>query len=225
MTARAQLIGRDFGRWTVVQYSHNNGKGKSLWLCQCECGNTSLVTTSNLTSGTSQSCGCLGAEHRLRASTKHGLKQHPLYNIWKNMKRRCSSPADVSYFSYGGRGIAVCPVWQCNFKVFHDWSLANGYKAGLQLDRYPDNNGHYEPGNCRWATRQENMNNTRRNKKAIYNGQEYALMDLWRLIGKVPIRTAKSRIKAGVDLITAITAPFRSLPTKNRTNFNRSPLA
>ena len=91
----------------------------------------------------------------------HGLRGHPLYDVWAGMKARCSNKNHYGYKRYGGRGIKVCETWEKNFEFFYNWSLLNGYRKGLQLDRV-DNDGDYEPENCRWVTRTVNMNNADR---------------------------------------------------------------
>jgi hypothetical protein len=90
--------------------------------------------------------------------TRHGLSNHKLHNVWRNMKDRCSNPNRNAYPDYGGRGISVCEIWKSDFKSFFDWAMENGYQEGLELDRI-NNNGNYEPENCRWITHAENMQN------------------------------------------------------------------
>jgi len=102
-------------------------------------------------------------------SRTHGLRRHPLYEIWAGMKGRCNNEKELCYKNYGGRGIEVCLGWKIDFKLFYDWSLENGYEKGLQLDRI-DNDGNYEPGNCRWVTQYENVNNTDRMRTTNSSG-------------------------------------------------------
>lgn len=109
-------------------------------------------------------CGkeCSNAEADKRAK-KHGESQSRLHVIWCNMKTRCTCPTSVIYPYYGGRGIRVCDEWIVNYEAFRDWATANGYRDVLELDRI-DVNGHYEPANCRWATRLQQMANTRKRR-------------------------------------------------------------
>lgn len=114
-----------------------------------------------------------------------------LYEIWKNMRRRCNNPNNPAYHNYGGRGIYIVSEWN-DFENFYHWSMSHGYQDGLSIDRI-DNDGPYAPENCRWATDYEQANNTRKNRKIIYEGQELNLGEVCRLIG-VPMSTLHNRI-------------------------------
>lgn len=99
---------------------------------------------------------CAGMAHRgnpslVMRNTKHGLKSHPLYKVWKNMKARCGAPSSAYFHRYGGRGISVCEAWRKSFSAFYEWASANGWAKHLQIDRI-DNDGNYEPDNCRFVT-------------------------------------------------------------------------
>ena len=93
----------------------------------------------------------------------HGLRAHPLCSVWSDMKTRCYNSNQKSYKHYGGRGIIVCEEWTGDFKCFYDWAIKNGYKKGLQIDRI-NNDGNYEPDNCRFVTTAENCRNSRQTK-------------------------------------------------------------
>lgn len=107
---------------------------------------------------------------------KHGGKGTKLYEVWCSMKKRCESPSLVSYKYYGGRGISVCDEWKKDFTTFRNWAYENGYMEGLSLDRV-DNNGNYEPSNCRWATMKEQANNQNHTLKIEYKGQTKTLTE------------------------------------------------
>ena len=112
-----------------------------------------------------KSCGCIHQKGENNSNYEHGGCGTRLYNIWKDIKRRCSNPKRKYYKHYGGRGITICPEWTDKlngFTNFRDWALNNDYQEGLEIDR-EDTNGNYEPSNCRWVTTEENLRNTTRN--------------------------------------------------------------
>lgn len=154
-------IGNKYGLLTVTgdgYRTHDGKRWRYLWPCVCECGEVSDVRGDKLVNGNTRSCGCL----RREVSTKHGLKNHPLYSVWHDMHRRCSNPAFRNWKHYGGRGITVCDQWKDPAR-FVQWALANGWQKGLLLDRR-DNDGNYEPRNCRFVdalTSNRNKNNNR----------------------------------------------------------------
>jgi hypothetical protein len=156
----AKIEGKLYGKLTVVSFSHVNAKRRmSIWNCICACGKECKVSLMELRTGDTISCRCYRKE--VPKKIKHGLINHPLYQVWADLKRRCYYEMSANYKDYGGRGIRVCDEWRNNFISFYNWSLANGYKKGLQIDRYPNNDGHYEPNNCRFALPVENMGNRR----------------------------------------------------------------
>jgi hypothetical protein len=101
---------------------------------------------------------------------KHGLRRHPIFTLWANIKSRCKNQNHPKYKDYGGRGISICNEWNDDFKTFYDWCITNGWQQGLEIDRV-NNNGNYEPSNCRFVTRTQNMRNTRTTVYATYNGE------------------------------------------------------
>lgn len=151
------LTGKKFGRLLAIERLKNNNKNNAVWLCKCDCGITKPVVGYLLTSGQSTSCGCY---QRSGLHKTHGQSHTHLHNTWTNMKTRCYNSNRQQYKDYGGRGIAMCNEWKDNFEAFWEWSLSNGYNSNLSLDRI-NNDGNYEPGNCRWATRETQARNTR----------------------------------------------------------------
>lgn len=136
-------------------------KGQARWNCLCDCGRRKVISGGALGKGQT-ACGCrmwkhLPGENRRRS--KHGMTRTSAYGSWQNMKARCLSPSAPNYADYGGRGIIVCPQW-LTFEGFMA-DMGSGWSEGLSIER-KDPNGHYEPGNCRWATQTEQCQNTRR---------------------------------------------------------------
>lgn len=164
------LSGKKFNRWTIVYRVPSINK-RTLYLCKCDCGVERIVQGKHVKEGSSKSCGCLCLEinaKRLQGNKlryKHGLEKHPLRAIWKSMLDRCKNDKNRFYKNYGGRGISVCALWEESLLSFYDWALANGWEKGLSIDRI-DNDGNYDPRNCRWITVSEN---SRRTKFRIIN--------------------------------------------------------
>lgn len=176
------LLGQRFGRLKVIGYIPPSGRRRGVWKCNCDCGKQTTAATSHLTTGLKQSCGCLRSETTSKRNETHGDSGSRLYVIWQNMKKRCVNPDTEHYEEYGGRGITVCNEWIHDFEAFRKWSLNSGYSDDLTIDRI-DNDGNYEPSNCRWATMREQTNNTRRNLRFTYEGETHTLPEWARIKG------------------------------------------
>ena len=157
------LRGKRFGRLVVIN-RQGSVSGKSLWLCLCDCGKSTLVRANSLGRHTN-SCGCLFKE--LRATSlpgyKHGKYNTKEYHAWEGMKRRCLYPSHANYENYGGRGIAVCRKWLDSFVEFLN-DVGYAPSNAHSIDRI-NNDGDYEPGNVRWATKSEQSANQRKRRK------------------------------------------------------------
>lgn len=187
---KINLLSQNFGNLSVIsEYSKPNSKRK-YWLCKCECGNTTIVNTTDLKSGHTKSCGCLKTKNN-STTTRNSIKANRLYNIWRGMKKRCYLPTNKDYKNYGGRGISVCDEWKNSFLTFYEWSMFNGYSDALTLDRI-DVNGNYEPTNCRWVTMKMQQQNRRNNLYITHNEQSKSLSE-WCEILNYPYKKAKER--------------------------------
>lgn len=131
-----------------------------------------------------------------------------LYDIWSKMRKRCLKQDSPRYQDYGGRGIGICDEWARDFDAFVDWSMANGYEIGLTIDRI-DNDGNYEPGNCRWSTRRQQNRNKRTNLMVTYRGETKDLMTWCEELG-LKYDPVHHRITHGWDVETAFTKPLTS---------------
>lgn len=126
-------------------------------VCRCDCGTVRVLCCAAW--GKTVSCGCFRREVTANLKLTHGKRRHPLHQVWSSMKRRCGNPNARDFYRYGGRGISVCQEWSDSFDEFYNWAIRAGYKQGLELDR-EDNDGNYEPGNCRWVTHRTNTRNS-----------------------------------------------------------------
>lgn len=165
MSKIKDLTGKKFGRLKVIKYNGSNKNGRALWLCQCDCGNTKTIIGNSLLSGLTISCGCYNKECSKEIHSKHKQSYSKLYKVWQGMKTRCYNGKFIYYKNYGGRGISICDKWKYNFLTFYKWAINNGYQEGLTIDR-TNNDGNYEPNNCRWVTRAEQNRNQRKTKNS-----------------------------------------------------------
>lgn len=171
------LIGKKFGRLTAIERLENNSRGGTVWKCKCDCGNIKIADGERLRLGKVKSCGCLLVDVAKVKNLKHGLHGSKIYNVWRGMKQRCYYKNHAEYPDYGARGIIVCSKWKNDFQAFYDWSIKNGYKDGLTIDRI-NTNGNYEPSNCRWTTQKVQSNNKRNSLFVIYKGKRMTVKEL-----------------------------------------------
>lgn len=191
------LTGRTFGRLLVIARCENlfanplaswpaGRRGMTAWLCRCSCGKEHKAPAANLVKGTSTSCGCYIREVFLAAATKHGGTGTRAFKAWDRAKRRCYDVKRDSYKSYGGRGIKMCRRWRHDFAAFRE--DMGECPPGYTIERI-DPNGHYEPGNCRWATNAEQQKNRRRTIRLTAYGRTQTMAEWCREFG-IDYRTA-----------------------------------
>lgn len=230
MSGKAQdKTGLRFGRLVVIERAETHispsGKRRTMWKCRCDCGNIVIVRSDGLSSGRTKSCGCYQKERTAEAGKikthkiKYGDSAGRLYNIWYLMRYRCNNPKCHAYHNYGGRGISICTDWNDNdtgYLAFKQWALDSGYTDSLSLDRI-DNNGNYEPNNCRWADAFVQGNNKRNSAYLVYNGEKHTISQWARIIG-MDMRTLHNRIKLGWKVEDALFRPLRKSNNTNKTD-------
>lgn len=171
------MTGLQFGRLNVVAFAGLHEDLSAKWLCVCSCGNSATVRGASLRSGRSKSCGCLKKEIASvtfkRVKTTHGKSGSEIYEVWKGIIKRCKNKNKKDFNNYGGRGITVCDRW-LDFDNFY--SDMGEKPEGMSIDRI-NNDGNYEPQNCRWATRSEQSRNKRNNRWFTLNGKTMTLAD------------------------------------------------
>lgn len=196
------LTGQKFGRLTAISLAPNQGK-KVMWKCICDCGTEKNVASTHLRSGRVVSCGCKSVERISRLNLSHGMTGTRLYDIWVFMKHRCYNKNDSRYNGYGGRGIRVCDEWKDNFLEFQKWADESGYSDELTIDRI-DVNGNYEPSNCRWATKEQQRNNTRKTVFVDFEGEKISLKNLSSLLDLNYSRLHRAYKRYGLNLDESI---------------------
>jgi len=173
------------------------------WMFRCDCGAEVEAAIGAVRAGSIKSCGCLIGEANRKRLLKHGYRGTPTYLSWQNAKARCFNPRNKSYADYGGRGITMCREWLESFEAF----LADmGERPdGMSIDRI-DNDGNYEPGNCRWASKGQQNANVRGRTRIEFEGQFYSIKEFAALMG-VEFGSLWYRVrKAGQDPLLAAQA-------------------
>lgn len=210
-------IGANFGSWTVIGLPEQ-ASGRSLWLskltCRCVCGRVREVYIQNLLRGLSSKCkSCTGKQNTFKhgASATASKKEDRLYRIYRLMKARCSPSPTGRRKPYHERGIRVCREWAESYVAFRDWSLANGYRDNLTIDRWPDKRGNYEPSNCRWAGYKPQANNKTDNRLLTAFGETKTTAE-WADDPRCSVKSSglRCRLARGWPVEEAITLPKRT---------------
>lgn len=185
------ITGQKFGKLTALEYVDSDEKGRAWWLCKCDCGNLHKVKGITIREGNVKSCGCLW-----KPIIKHGEsgKKTPTYSSWANMIDRCLNKSSFGYKNWGARGILVCENWRDYRNFLKDMGVR---PEGTSLDRI-DNEGNYEPLNCRWATTKIQSRNRRNNAKYVYGIGEITATDLADILN-IPRNRLYDARRRGVD--------------------------
>lgn len=177
--------GDKYGLLTAIEFHHTGNNHAVYWVFSCGCGNEIVTRVTGVKAGHAKSCGCYQRDVAKRSSLKHGGVSgggpSRLYRTWISMIERCRRTSTKCYHRYGGRGISVCDEWK-DYRVFEAWSLSNGYANNLFIDRI-DNDGNYEPSNCRWATLLENAGHTSKTHAITVDGETHCAAEWARRIG------------------------------------------
>jgi hypothetical protein len=195
-----------YNRLTVLETYRENGI--LTCNCICDCGKLHKARLGNLKSGGVKSCGCLAIERASAMNRTHGMtKGHQTWNSWGKMRQRCLNPKNKDYHNYGGRGIAICEEWN-DYKVFYEWSIANGWAKGLSIDRRRNNEG-YNPDNCRWVNHSVNNRNKRNSIMLTFNDETIDLSDMAEKYGLTPHNLWQRLYRLNWTLEKALMQPIR----------------
>lgn len=224
------LTNKKFDRWNVVGFAGLNKDLKSTWWCYCDCNKEKyyILVGTELTRGKTKSCGCLVIEENISRSTlwrdayKYNLDKKDikrLHSIFKSMKERCYNLLSKDFPVYGGRGIKICDQWLLNIDEFVKWSVNNGYKSNLSIDRI-NVNGNYEPSNCRWISLNEQARNKTTTIYINYKGERRTLLSVLEENGiRNNYNVYRDRIvRSNWDIEKAMQEPIRTHLKKDSLN-------
>jgi hypothetical protein len=216
---RIDLTNQYFGRLKVLCYydTTDDKDRKAKWLCECVCGNFKVVRGRSLRNGDTKSCGCRGIKHSMTGTR--------LYKIWKSMKGRClwkKGKARIykNFKNYVQRKITICPEWAANFIIFKNWAISHGYADNLSIDRI-DNTKGYSPENCRWATPEQQSNNTSTNHFITFNEKTQTISQWSREIN-ISASTISFRLKNNWSKEEALTIPPNLSNRRKRKDLRRA---
>lgn len=190
-----------YGQLTIISIYKKPRKprgNREMAVCICECGNYKTIQLDNLKSSHTTSCGC----HKTMARFKHGYSHHPLYKVWEGIVNRCCTVTSSAYKYYGGRGIKICDEWRKSPKAFVEWGIENNWAIGLTIDRQ-NNDGDYEPNNCRLVSQLIQAGNTSKNRLFTINGETKCL-SRWASEYGIDKTTLVYRINVGMEIEEAL---------------------
>lgn len=217
-------LGQRFGRWIIIgepQFRLRSGKRRAFYPCRCDCGTERVACGDDLRRGQTQSCGCLSRENT-RNRAAHGAARDSgrtrEYRAWVSMRQRCQNPDNAAFPDYGGRGITVCNRWT----DFANFLADMGHRPSPRhsIDRI-DNDGNYEPENCRWATQIEQANNKRDTRKYLYEGQMLPITEIAQHAG-IDAKILRDRLSNGWSMERAIYQPPQKQNHRSTTEVARS---
>lgn len=213
--------GKKYNRLTILDFSHKD-KDRRYFNVLCDCGVKKIVNIHWITNGNTKSCGCLIREiaaELCRKKATHGKSGTRIYNIWTGIINRCNNSTWKEYLKYGARGISVCEEW-LDYKNFENWVNSSGYSDNLSIDRI-DNNGNYEPNNCKWSNPTEQANNRRSSVYLEYNGEVKTIAN-WSRVFNISQGIIGARIKRGWTIEDAFLKPTRKIVYSNgKTNMDK----
>ena len=203
-----------YGMLTVIEHSYS--ETGTYWRCICDCGNESIVTGGNLAAGHTKSCGCGSIKQAIEnCRTANEKNKLPYSNIkqlrsmYRGMIHRCYNQNNKDYRNYGGRGIRICKKWLDDKRAFYEFVHANKHDPGHQIDRI-DNDGNYEPKNCRFVSAFVQTNNRTSNCFIDWEGKRLTIRQWERELG-MPINVLHQRLRSNWSIERAMTQPVRAI--------------
>jgi hypothetical protein len=202
LPARAKdLTGQRFGKLRVLEFAELDFRSQVLWRCSCECGRSTVVAARYLARGSTTSCGCAIDRH---GHWRGGVRS-PTWSSWSAMRDRCRRSGHSHYARYGGRGVRVCERWE-RFSAFLE--DMGSRPEGMTLDRWPNRDGDYEPGNVRWATPRDQCRNNGKNRFLTHSGETRCIAE-WAERTGIGHGTIRERLKRGWSVSDALTRPLQ----------------
>ena len=201
----AELSGQVFDRLTVISFVGIEDQQR-MWLCLCRCGATTIISTRKLRAGRKRSCGCIRKEQLVARNSSHGATGTSEHTIWLLMRNRCSNPKNKRWARYGGRGIKVCPEWQDDFSRFLA-DVGSRPSPLHSIDRI-NNDGNYEPGNVRWATKREQVRNSTATLWVNLNGARMTLTECAGALA-LPTGTLSRYLRRGMTMDAVVAEAAR----------------